>query len=227
MKIVAIADMQGQSLSIDPSLIPLGDILLVAGDLTTWGTVQELEDCNKWLGMLPHKHKLVIGGNHDAELEETDWLGKRLFTNATYLENELVEIEGLKIYASPVSEMNEYISFRAFANNQNELCRMIPEGLDILMTHGAPYGILDKVWDGENVGSKILTHTVEQVKPKIHIFGHIHESYGTYVTRQTVYKNVALCDERNTLFYSKDRFFPKKSVLLHQPVEIQMNAKVA
>jgi Phage integrase, N-terminal SAM-like domain len=37
----------------------------IAGDLTAHGTLEELQALNHWLGTLPHRHKLVIAGNHD------------------------------------------------------------------------------------------------------------------------------------------------------------------
>lgn len=212
MKIVAIADLQGQGPNIEPTLIPNGDLLLIAGDLTSWGSIEELKECNKWLGLLRHKYKVIIGGNHDRSLEEG--IGKQVFTNAIYLENELVDIEGVKIWGSPVNEMNDILWFRAFANNQQELCQMIPEGLDILLTQGGPYMILDRVITGEHVGSKPIMEAVKKTKPKYHIFGHIHESYGRYEDENTTYLNVAVRDERNNLFLN--------GKLLHEPVEFEL-----
>jgi Icc-related predicted phosphoesterase len=212
MKIVAIADLQGQGPKINPKLIPAGDLLLIAGDLTTWGKEEELKECNKWLGSLPHTHKVVIGGNHDSGLE--NGIGKKIFTNATYLENELIEIEGVKIWGSPVNEMNNIFWFRAFADNQKELCDLIPKDLDILLTHGGPYMVLDKLINGEHVGSKYILEAVIRAKPKFHVFGHIHESYGKYEDKNTIYLNVATLDEQNNFF--------KNSKLLHEPVEFEI-----
>ena|SRR5579872_2612633 len=212
MKVVAIADLQGQSPKINPILIPEGDLLIIAGDLTSWGTVKELQACNNWLGLLPHKQKIIVGGNHDAALEEGN--GKLIFTNATYLENELVISQGIKIWGTPVNEMNDIFRFRAFANNQRKLCNMIPRGLDILVTHGGPYGILDRVVTGEHVGSKPILEIVKKTKPKYHIFGHIHESYGRYEDKNTIYLNVATTDEHNNLFLNR--------TLFHEPVTFEL-----
>jgi len=62
------------------------------------GSTKELTACNKWLGLLSHTYKIVIGGNHDSGL--LNGIGKQIFTNAIYLENELIEIEGVKIWGS-------------------------------------------------------------------------------------------------------------------------------
>jgi Icc-related predicted phosphoesterase len=212
MKIIALADLQGQGPKIDPMLIPDGDLLLIAGDLTSWGTVKELKACNTWLGLLHYKYKVIVGGNHDMGLE--DGIGKQIFTNAIYLENELINIEGINIWGSPVNEMNEIPWFRAFSNNQQELCEMIPKGLDILLTHGGPYMVLDRVITGEHVGSKPILEAIMKTKPRYHIFGHIHESYGRHEDKNTIYLNVAMTDERNNLFMD--------GKLLHKPITFEL-----
>src|SRR5689334_8867342 len=53
--------------------------------------------------------------------------------------------------------------------------RMIPEGLDVLITHGPPWGIMDRNIKGDLCGSKALYDHVFRVKPRVHVFGHIHE----------------------------------------------------
>ena len=47
-----------------------------------------------------------------------------------------------------------------------------------MLTHGPPLNILDTTMDRLNVGCKHLLRAVERVKPRLHCFGHIHESYG-------------------------------------------------
>jgi len=63
-----------------------------------------VEEFNRWLGELPHKHKIVIAGNHEMSLDSLKRRPeeiKALFTNALYLQDEEVNIEGLRIYGSP------------------------------------------------------------------------------------------------------------------------------
>jgi Icc-related predicted phosphoesterase len=57
---------------------------------------------------------------------------------------------------------------------------LIPEDVDILVTHSPPYGILDGTLFQENVGSISLYERLysEKIKPRLHVFGHVHESYG-------------------------------------------------
>ncbi len=218
MRIIATADYQGMANQIDPKLIPDGDVLLCAGDITTWGRIEELEEFNKWIGLLPHKYKLVIFGNHDFEIQDDAIDIKRnILSNCIYLENELFAIKGLRIWGSPISENSPFevpYYFRAFSENQKEACDIIPEGLDILITHGPPYMILDRLTDGRHVGSKFIANAVEQVKPKYHVFGHIHSQHGVSEKENTTFINAALCNDRNVLF--------KKSKLFFDPVVIDL-----
>lgn len=55
----------------------------------------------------------------------------------------------------------------------------IPDETDVLITHGPPLGILDQAYDGHQCGCPDLLTTIkERVKPRLHIFGHIHEGHG-------------------------------------------------
>lgn len=74
--------------------IPEGDVLIHAGDSLGQGTLDNLEDLNDWLGELPHRHKIVIAGNHDWAFQEIPELARATLTNALYLEDSGVEIEG-------------------------------------------------------------------------------------------------------------------------------------
>ena len=56
----------------------------------------------------------------------------------------------------------------------------IPDGVDIVMTHGPPKGFLD--WcPGGYVGCDNLLHALRRVRPVMHCFGHIHEGNGIEV----------------------------------------------
>jgi hypothetical protein len=55
---------------------------------------------------------------------------------------------------------------------------IIPEGVDIVMTHGPAKYILDDTSDGGNAGCEHLRRAIARVKPKLHCFGHVHRGYG-------------------------------------------------
>jgi Icc-related predicted phosphoesterase len=72
---------------------------------------------------------------------------------------------------------------------------LIPEGTDVLITHGPPFGILDWTARGERVGCEDLLEAVRRVKPRLHVFGHIHEGYGEHEQDGTRFVNASICTE--------------------------------
>jgi len=83
-----------------------------------------------------------------------------------------------------------------------EKWKLIPNDIDILITHGPPNGILDLVprkgWD-ENTGCEELRKKVEEIaafgRLKLHVFGHIHCGYGTAEEFGMKFVNASNCDE--------------------------------
>lgn len=187
-KAVVISDTHNFHKDLD---VPDGDILFHAGDFTLMGNPLEVIDFNEWLGTLEHNYKVVIAGNHDKCV--SDGSGHKQITNAIYLQNESVEIDGLNIWGSPMTpafnRMREGLAFYTRGDKEaKSIWSSIPEDLDILMTHGPPYGILDEVIDyasdgktfKENCGDRQLISEIIKKKPRFSFFGHIHEQYGTY-----------------------------------------------
>jgi hypothetical protein len=66
VKVVCISDNHSEQ-----PLVPYGDILIHAGDLTINGSFRELQAQLSWLNSLPHVHKIVIAGNHDLLLDQS------------------------------------------------------------------------------------------------------------------------------------------------------------
>jgi Icc-related predicted phosphoesterase len=140
-----------------------------------------------------------VAGNHDVCFDLESALARSLLDkNIIYLQDDGVEIDGIKFYGSPWQLL--FMNW-AFNLPENELCKKferIPEGVDILITHSPPYGILDSVNDRKYLGSKSLLKRVQKVKPRDHIFGHIHDSYGKSVNTAigTTSINCSLLDEK-------------------------------
>lgn len=178
--------------------IPNGDILIHAGDSTFIGDYSSLYDFNKWLGTLPHKYKVIISGNHDWMFERASEKVASTITNAIYLQNSGVLINGLKIYGSPYTPEFGSWAFmeKRLSKELRDIWNNIPNDLDILITHGPPHGILDKNPYGYNCGCELLLERVREVKPKYHIFGHIHNDYGRYKTKNTMFINASICNEQ-------------------------------
>lgn len=71
---------------------------------------------------------------------------------------------------------------------------LAPVGVDVLITHGPPKYILDLA-GGEHVGSMSLSDAVSiSIQPKLHVFGHIHEGYGTQRYGNIDFVNCSLLD---------------------------------
>jgi Icc-related predicted phosphoesterase len=189
--------------------VPEGDFLLHAGDMSSAGRESEISEFNQWLGTLPHKHKILIAGNHDFLFEKNPDLARSLITNAVYLENSAVEIEGIKFWGSPYSP--RFLNFAFNSKRGAELKKhwdLIPEKTDVLIIHTPPYGILDQTAFGNHVGCKDLTEAIERVQPKVVVFGHIHEGYGMF--------------EKNGIRYINAASLSKLHLSTNNPVEIEL-----
>jgi len=172
--------------------VPDGDILIHAGDFTMFsGSLRAIEDFNAWLGELPHQ-PIVCPGNHEFFLER-DPSRRFLLNEATVLINESVEVSGLKIWASPITPLANTAFGMASAEDRRRLYAQIPEGTDVLITHGPPYGILDTAPGSEfHSGCRELFDAVMRLKPRLHVFGHVHGAYGVFHTHDTTFVNAAL-----------------------------------
>ena len=192
MRIVCISDTHGLT---DNLTIPDGDVLVHAGDFCSFGNKMELSRFNDFLSKLPHKHKVFIAGNHDVpvEMEGREFVKKQI-PQGVYLQDSAVEIDGLKFYGSPWQP--EFCNWAFNLPRGRELDRMwrlIPKDTDILITHGPPAGIMDVVGSGERVGCADLRRYVGTIKPKVHVFGHIHEGYGMEEKDGTLFINASTC----------------------------------
>ena len=66
---------------------------------------------------------------------------------------------------------------------------------DVLVTHGPPYGRGDMTLHSGHFGCQDLLQEIQQrVKPRLHIYGHIHEGYGTSFDGRTLYVNASNLD---------------------------------
>ena len=176
-------------------MVPPGDILIHAGDITRHGNAEELVEFNDFLGTLPHPTKIVIAGNHDFCFQRDSEQCRALLTNCIYLEDEEVSTDGLHFYGSP---WQPWFYDWAFNLPRGEEIKakwdLIPAHTDILITHGPPLGFGDTTASHQKAGCKDLLDAVERIKPKIHVFGHIHEAFGIYANADTTFLNASICD---------------------------------
>lgn len=181
MRFVCVSDTHNQLSQVE---LPPGDVLLHAGDLTGRGTLPEIQQALEELVALDYEHKIFIAGNHDFGFEQEPEKVKALLTQIApeliYLRDSAVELEGIKIYGSPWQPWFHSWAFNLQRGAEiRQKWDLIPTDTDILITHGPPHGILDQTLMGDHAGCEELLKVIrERVRPKYHIFGHIHEGYG-------------------------------------------------
>ncbi|HUB28288.1 MAG TPA: metallophosphatase domain-containing protein [Terracidiphilus sp.] len=197
MRIVAISDTHGHHDEV--SDLPEGDILLHAGDFMNAGYhPAEISSFNRWMGKQHFAHRIVIAGNHDRFFEDSPSLARAFLTNAIYLENSGVTVDGISFWGSPYTpEFMNWAFMYPRGPGAARYWEHIPNDLDVLITHGPPYGILDQVEPGgERLGCEELLKAVLEKKPKVHVFGHIHGGVGTFDNGTTRFINAAYLNER-------------------------------
>ena len=162
--------------------LPKGDVLIHAGDISYRGEKMEVEDFLTWFRKQDFEHKIFIAGNHDFLLEKAKpkEIDNLILDDIIYLNDSSTLVNGFKIWGSPVTP--RFFNW-AFNRARGEAIRkhweLIPSDTHLLITHGPPYGILDQVANEQHVGCKDLLNRVVEIKPLVHVFGHIHESYGS------------------------------------------------
>lgn len=195
MKITCISDLHGEL----PTL-PGGDLLIICGDITAQDKVKQWYDFYEWLKVQNYEKKILVGGNHDVFLESCiptslqEQLSKECGEDVTdkshvYLRDSGTVYRGWNIWGTPWTKKFEGMNHECTAFTKrseidlSEKFALIPDDTDILITHGPPFGILDKSHNEFRCGSHALSNRIEELKNlKIHCFGHIHEAYGKQIS---------------------------------------------
>lgn len=205
MRLVLISDTHNQQRALR---LPPGDVLVHAGDFTMRGTEPEVRAFGEWLGEQRYEHKVLIAGNHDFLFEREPQLARSLLpAQVHYLFDSEVTVGGLRFWGAPWQPW--FLDWAFNLRRGPELAArwaLIPEGVDVLITHGPPMGTADRTVHGEDVGCADLAEAMKRVKPRLSVFGHIHEGYGFYGDKA----NVAICDE--------------KYRLVNEPVVVELSA---
>jgi hypothetical protein len=191
LKIALISDTHELHRSVD---IGPCDLLIHAGDWTFFS--QRLDQIQDFDERLEEQYaplgRILCPGNHESYLERDPSL-RSLTPNATVLINEPLDIRGLKVFASPTIPLFGTAFGIAKPEDRSRLYAQIPLDTDVLITHGPPYGILDtSPGEAHHQGCPELLKAVKRVKPKLHVFGHVHPGYGVYRSRETLFVNASL-----------------------------------
>jgi Icc-related predicted phosphoesterase len=178
---------------------PPGDILVIAGDWTYGGKPDELYQFNEDLGKIRKNYRkiFVTPGNHDFLAFTSSELVIPLLTNAVYCEDKLIQMDKKRIYFSPwIPPIGGWAFEYRTANMARHIWEKIPPKLNLLVTHTPPSGVGLLEWSDNSYrhgpsGCPYLRERIDKVKPKFHVFGHIHEGYGMIEQKGTTFINVS------------------------------------
>lgn len=191
MKIVAVSDLHGHL----PKL-PACDLLVIAGDVCpvsnhdiTFQRVWLNSNFRRWLWTQPAGNIVGIAGNHDLIFEQEKFRPLPWH----YLCDDLAKILGLRIYGHPWTRRFCDWAFNLDEPELNLKYEAIPE-CDIIVSHGPPYGYGDLVGN-ERVGSQAFLKRIDEIQPKLVVFGHIHCDPGVWTRGKTTLANVTLLDD--------------------------------
>jgi Icc-related predicted phosphoesterase len=175
------------------------------------GYEHEIREFCKWFNNIDnYTHKVFIAGNHDWGFQNNVEIVKEIldfYENITYLQDNstLLGEDMVSVYGSPWQP--EFYNWAFNLPRQGvelkEKWDNIPNNTDILITHGPAYGYVDKVIGRtENLGCELLTERIKELKPKIHVCGHIHTGYGYTFDGDTHYINASVLNE-SYVYYNK------------------------
>ena len=173
------------------------ELLIIAGDLCSTDNIQEQKEELKYnlplfLDQFTNvQDVIIVPGNHDYWLEQvyTDPFKVRMELSSDKSIKILVDSKyeftswigngSISLYGNPRCDLYDNFAFPRLNGNQD--IKMIPPGIDVLITHEAPRlynhpSIRESqmMYYPEEPGNKLLLDKIKEVKPKVHIFGHIH-----------------------------------------------------
>lgn len=188
MRIVAVSDTH---LFHGDLQVPDGDVFVHAGDLCRGGDLDELRAAAAWMASLPHRQKIIVAGNHDWAFAREPAAARGALEGITYLEDSGVTIDGLRFWGSPWQP-----AFHDWAFNLPRgpalaaVWAKIPHGIDVLITHSPPEGFGDRSPVGGRAGCADLRARIAIARPRLHLFGHIHQDGGVWQHDGIVLANV-------------------------------------
>jgi Icc-related predicted phosphoesterase len=195
MKLVAISDTHLRHVT-----IPSGEILLHAGDLAFRGNFNEIveafETLKQGLEGTNFKRKFLTPGNHDGLFQESPGFAKQIAEQYgwTLLHNELIEFEGIRFFGSAIQPIFGNWYFNEVDGRRANFWDGAPD-CDVLVTHCPAHGLRDELQEGGGAGCRFIRKYIDEVKPKLHVCGHLHYGYGQMQHGPTTIINSACCDD--------------------------------
>jgi len=200
MRIVCTSDTHERHKQI---VVPAGDVLIHAGDLTMRGTLPAIYDAFDWLSSLPHERIVFVPGNHDFAFEREATIVSDLaekYPRVEVLIDSATVVNGYRMYGSPYQPWFHDWAFNFPRGLGGQIAaeatwNRIPDDVEILVTHGPVRGVLDRTATGEDAGcSALLARIASLTKLRLYVCGHIHEAYGTEKVGNVLYVNASACD---------------------------------
>ncbi|KAG2366823.1 Metallo-dependent phosphatase-like protein [Suillus spraguei] len=196
--------------------IPTGDVLLHAGDLSSWGSLSQLFITVEWLKSLDHPMKMritlicngpsMVAGNHDVRLklkryqevqQARTYVRSQTAAGLHYIEHEpfrfmLSSGREWKVYGSPAAPVYARGSFQYETTDEARVIyNRIPKDTDILITHTPPFMTLDRTSKGKHAGCHVLSNKLAELwNCRLHVFGHIHECAGAQINTNDPFRLV-------------------------------------
>lgn len=212
MKIIAASDIHGRLDLLHPDD---ADIFVIAGDIAPTpfmpmavitGYQQHWihSDFLPFLKRYPKTQFVFTPGNHDF-WSDTPFQFVKWPDNAHCLIDDGFEYKGLSFYGTPwCPTINGRWVWEANERSLGLRFRMIPKGLDVLITHTPPLveesaidTPIEGIWANTHLGSSVLTKAIEKVKPRFVFCGHIHTGdHSSCKIGDSECRNVSLLDER-------------------------------
>ena len=204
MRLVGISDTHGREGAMDR--LPPGDVLVHTGDITFGGNPEDVEPFLKWFDSRPFQHKVLVAGNHDSILGANPELTRLLmrdYPSVTYLQDSGCVIDGVRFWGSPWVPRKQGVSCKGkfFMLERGtalaDKWAAIPHGTDVVLTHSAPYSVLDGVPEHgktTRIGCPFLLERIMEVRPRAALFGHVHSGHGVEEICGITFANCSICD---------------------------------
>lgn len=199
LRIVAVADTHLYHRDLT---VPDGDVLVHCGDLCQAGTLDELDEGLGWLRSLPHRVKILVAGNHDWAFLEHPHEARQRLEGIVYLEDAGCTELGVHFWGSPWQPAYNDWAFNLLRGAPLAAkWALIPDRVDVLLTHSPPAGIGDRGPTAGRHGCEDLAARVRVVRPRLHLFGHIHQDGGFWEQDGTAFANVTTweCERQPTV----------------------------
>lgn len=189
--------------------LPKADAIVHAGDISSRGTLEEIDDFLRWFDGLDYRYKIFIAGNHDFLFEQAgpELLRDLIPPGITYLNDSGVTVEGIRIWGSPVTPwFHDWAFNRARGAAIARHWALIPPGTDIVLVHGPAHGILDYTHTHIHAGCEELRKRLSEIRPAYVVSGHIHEAYGRHEEHGTRFINASVLNEQYRLRHPPSLF---------------------